>query len=200
MSLGMLVKPFFKSSVQATKELADDGKRPENVLVYIVPSLLDVVGTIFDTAGIFYTNVSVSQMLKGFVVVFTYFISLVGFRQRMRATQHIGILLIFLSEVVIGYSNIDTLEAKCTLSGGIGSLLEADVGKRAHHPLSVYILSNVCIRGTAAKALPYRGDQRGGLGGSLGLAWQCDIPVRLFVLQLPAHELQLLGDLPAGLR
>ena len=78
--------------------------------MYIIPSLLDVVGTIFDTAGIFYTNVSVSQMLKGFVVVFTYFISLVGFRQKMRATHHIGVLLIFLGEVVIGYSNLDTLE------------------------------------------------------------------------------------------
>lgn len=78
-----------------------------------MPSVLDVVGTIFDTAGIFYTNVSVSQMLKGFVVVFTYLISLIGFRQRMRPCQHIGVLLIFLGEVVIGYSNLDTLEAKC---------------------------------------------------------------------------------------
>jgi len=64
--------------------------------VYVVPSLLDVVGTIFDTAGIFYTNVSVSQMLKGFVVVFTYFISLLGFRQKMRPSHHLGVLLIFL--------------------------------------------------------------------------------------------------------
>lgn len=41
-----------------------------------MPSLLDVLGTIVDTTGLYYTSVSVSQMLKGSVLFFTYLITL----------------------------------------------------------------------------------------------------------------------------
>jgi uncharacterized membrane protein len=49
-------------------------------------------------------------MLKGFVVVFTYLISIILFKQKMGRSQHLGVLLIFLGEVIIGYSNITTIQ------------------------------------------------------------------------------------------
>lgn len=81
--------------------------------IYIMPSLLDVLGTIVDTAGLYYvkiksfqTSVSVSQMLKGSVIFFTYIITLFYLKRSLSVKKHLFMLLILSSLTLIGVSNV----------------------------------------------------------------------------------------------
>jgi len=89
--------------------------------ILIVPSILDVGGTIVDTAGLFYviiddylkTSVSVSQMLKGSVIFFTYLISIFYLKRSLTWRKHFYMFTILVALVLIGSCNIDKVNQKC---------------------------------------------------------------------------------------
>lgn len=53
MSLIWFFTPWMPGSKGSTNP-EEEKKKPENCYIYIIPSLLDVLGTIIDTAGLFY--------------------------------------------------------------------------------------------------------------------------------------------------
>ena len=76
--------------------------------IYLMPSLLDVMGTIVDTSGLYYTSVSVSQMLKGSVIFFTYIITLFYLKKTLSLKKHLYMLVILGSLALIGASNVSS--------------------------------------------------------------------------------------------
>ncbi len=112
-----LFKPWLKTKKHKHMESAISAQKyPSNSSVYIflLPSLLDVAGTVVDTAGLFYvphaltqTSVSVSQMLKGSVIFFTYIITLFYLKKNLPLKKHLLMLVILAALFLIGSSNIE---------------------------------------------------------------------------------------------
>eukprot|EP00743_Colponemidia_sp_Colp-15_P005806 GILK01006241.1.p1 GENE.GILK01006241.1~~GILK01006241.1.p1 ORF type:complete len:388 (-),score=36.52 GILK01006241.1:205-1368(-) len=74
----------------------------------IIPSLCDVLATIFDSIGLIYTHVSVHQMLKGFIVIFAGLLSYVFFGRVLKRHQWFGILFIVAGTFIVGFSNFES--------------------------------------------------------------------------------------------
>ena len=95
---------FFRPFIPKENDQPD--KKPESKYLYFLPSFLDVLGTILDTTGLFYTSVSVSQMLKGSALFFTYLITIGFCKKKLKKIQHFWMATIVISLGMIGYSNI----------------------------------------------------------------------------------------------
>lgn len=117
MSTILCFRPWLKPSQQKSTKLPSD-----NMTIYLMPSLLDVMGTIVDTSGLYYvlnhqiqTSVSVSQMLKGSVIFFTYIITLFYLKKTLSLKKHLYMLVILGSLALIGASNVSSdSRNKCT--------------------------------------------------------------------------------------
>lgn len=55
-------------------------------------------------------------MLKGFIVIFTAVISFVVFKRKFSKMQNMGILLVVIGLVLVGFSNINSYNKNCTIN------------------------------------------------------------------------------------
>jgi len=116
MAICLLLKKFVKTEEDNTK------KKAHYTLLFF-PALCDVCATIFDSIGLIYTQVSVHQMLKGFIIFFTGVISYFLFKRQFSKLQCIGMGCVMVGITVVGSSNIHSYNAKFAPHPLLGNLL-----------------------------------------------------------------------------
>ncbi|CAD7958407.1 unnamed protein product [Amoebophrya sp. A120] len=95
----------------------------------IVPSICDLLGTSLQQMGLCVTTVSVFQMLKGSILLFSAFLSVWFLEKRLTTYNWIGILLCLLALSLVGVSSV--LAAAAQEGQGAGGVMEATEQQQA---------------------------------------------------------------------
>ncbi|KAG4086431.1 hypothetical protein H8356DRAFT_1734936 [Neocallimastix lanati (nom. inval.)] len=107
-------------------------------LLLWLPSILDICGTTLMNVGLIYVAASVYQMLRGAVVIFTGFFSVVFLKRKLSKSQWIALFLVMIGVSIVGMSNIIT---KSLPTSPIGEKEEEDnLGILNNHVSSKNIL------------------------------------------------------------
>lgn len=77
-----------------------------SVWIISIPTLFDLFATACGTTGLLYTTVSVYQMLRGAMLVWTALLSIIFLRRRLSALNYGGILLCVLGIALVGMANV----------------------------------------------------------------------------------------------
>lgn len=77
-----------------------------SVWIISIPTLFDLFATACGTTGLLYTNVSVYQMLRGAMLVWTAFLSVVFLRRKLSKLNYSGIALCVSGIILVGLANI----------------------------------------------------------------------------------------------
>ncbi|ORX54880.1 integral membrane protein [Piromyces finnis] len=80
----------------------------KSTLLLWLPSILDICGTTLMNVGLIYVAASVYQMLRGAVVIFTGFFSVVFLKRKLNSSQWISLVLVMMGVSIVGMSNIIT--------------------------------------------------------------------------------------------
>jgi len=75
-------------------------------LLLWLPSILDICGTTLMNTGLIYVAASVYQMLRGAVVIFTGFFSVMFLKRRLSKSQWVALFLVMIGVSIVGMSNI----------------------------------------------------------------------------------------------
>ncbi|KAG9392847.1 Solute carrier family 35 member SLC35F1/F2/F6 [Carpediemonas membranifera] len=75
---------------------------------FFFPAIFDMLGTSTMYVGLVFTYTSVYQMLRAFLVVFTFILSTVVLRRRPTLQAFTGVVLIMVGTLVVGYISIQT--------------------------------------------------------------------------------------------
>ena len=78
----------------------------QNIWIIGIPTILDLFATACGTTGLLYTNVSVYQMLRGAMLVWTAILSIIFLRRRLTLLNYGGIALCVLGIALVGIANI----------------------------------------------------------------------------------------------
>jgi len=78
------------------------------ILLLWIPSILDICGTTLMNVGLIYVAASVYQMLRGAVVIFTGFFSVVFLKRKLSKSQWIALFLVMTGVSIVGMSDIIT--------------------------------------------------------------------------------------------
>ncbi len=92
------------------------------LLILIAPSLCDLFGSSFQQMGLVYVPVSVYQMLKGSIVIFSAVLSRIFLKRYFSARQICGLITCFLALVLVGVSSV------MNRGGGSSSLKTSGLG------------------------------------------------------------------------
>lgn len=76
------------------------------ILLLWLPSTLDICGTTLMNIGLIYVAASVYQMLRGAVVIFTGFFSVIFLKRKLSKSQWIALFLVMAGVSIVGMSNI----------------------------------------------------------------------------------------------
>jgi drug/metabolite transporter (DMT)-like permease len=79
--------------------------RYTNPLLFAIPAMCDLGGTTLMNVGLFYTDASVYQMLRGILVVFNGILAVVFLKQKLYPHHWLGILLIVTGTAMVGLSS-----------------------------------------------------------------------------------------------
>ena len=71
-----------------------------------IPAILDLVATALCFVGLLYNSASVSQMLRGSMIIFSACLSVVFLRKKLHAYHWTGVGICCLAIVLVGYSNM----------------------------------------------------------------------------------------------
>lgn len=93
------------NSSEDTNELTK-GSRNYNALYLLPPALMDITATSLMYFGLSLTNASSFQMLRGSVIVFVAFLSMVVLKRKILVREWIGIALIILALVLVGIADL----------------------------------------------------------------------------------------------
>lgn len=104
-------------TLEATKKKA---WRPIHLLF---PAACDALATIVDSLGLIYTHVSVHQMLKGFILIFTFLISLIVLKKKYKVYHYVAVIIIFVGLIQVGRSNIQFKEEISAPNPLLGNIL-----------------------------------------------------------------------------
>ncbi|EFC46438.1 predicted protein [Naegleria gruberi] len=98
-----------KAKEEESDSLMDSEKpKPKpftNPLIFWIPACCDLGGSTLLNFGLFYTDASVYQMLRGILVVFTGLFSVIFLKARLYYHHWFGLLLILVGCVIVGLSS-----------------------------------------------------------------------------------------------
>eukprot|EP00178_Gracilaria_changii_P007027 TRINITY_DN225_c0_g1_i3.p2 TRINITY_DN225_c0_g1~~TRINITY_DN225_c0_g1_i3.p2 ORF type:complete len:473 (-),score=136.62 TRINITY_DN225_c0_g1_i3:3729-5147(-) len=77
-----------------------------SVWIISIPTLFDLFATACGTTGLLYTTVSVYQMLRGAMLIWTALLSVLFLKRRLCTLNYVGIALCVLGIVMVGLANI----------------------------------------------------------------------------------------------
>ncbi|PXF48387.1 Solute carrier family 35 member F6 [Gracilariopsis chorda] len=77
-----------------------------SVWIISIPTLFDLFATACGTTGLLYTSVSVYQMLRGAMLVWTALLSIIFLRRRLSALNYGGIFFCVLGIALVGMANV----------------------------------------------------------------------------------------------
>ncbi|KAL6624244.1 hypothetical protein U3516DRAFT_584821 [Neocallimastix sp. 'constans'] len=113
-----------------------------SILLLWIPSILDICGTTLMNVGLIYVAASVYQMLRGTVVIFTGFFSVVLLKRKLSKSQWISLFLVMIGVSIVGMSDIIT---KSNPSNPIGEKDKEDKLNSFSHASSENIFGVVLI-------------------------------------------------------
>ncbi|KAL0476996.1 hypothetical protein AKO1_006358 [Acrasis kona] len=87
------------------QETKEKQARYTNPLLFAIPSVCDLLGTTLMNVGLFYTDASVYQMLRGILVVFNAILAIIFLKQKLYPHHFIGIILIVIGTGLVGLSS-----------------------------------------------------------------------------------------------
>ncbi|KAL7717183.1 EamA domain-containing protein [Entamoeba marina] len=91
------------------EQLSDDGKVPKeqgSVFVVMIPATFDLIASTIMTFGLIWTPVSVFQMLRGSMIIFSSILSRIFIGKKVRWGQILGITVSFIALVMVGTSAV----------------------------------------------------------------------------------------------
>jgi drug/metabolite transporter (DMT)-like permease len=95
-----------KEEVQVDDSVPTQNKKYINPLLFWIPACCDLGGTTLLNVGLFLTNASVYQMLRGSLVVFTGILSVIFLKAKLYYHHWGGIVLIVIGTVLVGLSSV----------------------------------------------------------------------------------------------
>ncbi len=136
-------RPLLPNGPQA-EEGAD--RHEPSVWIISIPTLLDLFATACGTTGLLYTTVSVYQMLRGAMLVWTALLSVIFLRRVLSSQQWGGITLCVSGIVLVGIANIASEgagQARANVALGVGIILVGQVLQAAQVVIEEYLLRDL---------------------------------------------------------
>ena len=75
-------------------------------LILAIPASLDLTTTTLNIFGLIYVNVSIYQMLRGALIVFTSILNIVVLKRRISAHEWLGITMVIIALILIGWAGM----------------------------------------------------------------------------------------------
>lgn len=104
---------FQKTKEERTNEtLSEEEKKSNkrkiilNYFLIIVPASFDLIASTMMTFGLFFITVSITQMLRGSMIIFSAILTVFVRKKKMLSYQWLGVLLCSLAVVIVGLSSI----------------------------------------------------------------------------------------------
>lgn len=126
-----------------------DHKKRKNPIIIGVPAVFDLVASTMMSFGLIYINVSIFQMLRGSMVIFTTILSRLFLKgRRVRRYQLIGVIIAVIGITVVGTAGVLVPQANQSLGFGktlfgIILVLVAQVIQGAQTVVEEYLLSDL---------------------------------------------------------
>lgn len=92
---------FNKATDRPNKAVA-----PFNPAIFVLPALCDMVATSCMYVGLTWTYASVSQMLRGSVIIFTGIFSVLFLKRKLRAYHWLGMILVLAGLFLVGIASV----------------------------------------------------------------------------------------------
>ena len=124
-------------------------KKHKNPIVIAVPAIFDLVASTMMSFGLIYINVSIFQMLRGSMVIFTTILSRIFLKgRRVRRYQLIGVIIAVIGITVVGIAGVLVPQANQSLGlgktiFGISLVLIAQVIQGAQTVVEEYLLADL---------------------------------------------------------
>ncbi|RKP10160.1 hypothetical protein THASP1DRAFT_13242 [Thamnocephalis sphaerospora] len=115
-------------AARAEIEQARSERKPltgRHILLLWLPTLCDICGTTLMNVGLIYTTASIYQMLRGAVVIFSAFFSILFLSHRLRSFQWFALCTVVTGVALVGLSSITGTPSK-PASLGVGTDAEAE--------------------------------------------------------------------------
>lgn len=127
-------------------ESTQDERRDSSIWIISIPTLLDLFATACGTTGLLYTTVSVYQMLRGAMLVWTAILSVIFLRRKLALQQWGGIIICVSGIVLVGIANIlseGTSESRTNVTIGVGIILVGQILQAAQVVIEEYLLQDL---------------------------------------------------------
>eukprot|EP00397_Hematodinium_sp_SG-2012_P017606 GEMP01018012.1.p1 GENE.GEMP01018012.1~~GEMP01018012.1.p1 ORF type:complete len:402 (+),score=61.52 GEMP01018012.1:150-1355(+) len=92
------------------------------------PSMCDLLGTSLQQIGLIYIDLSVYQMLKGSILLFSAILSVIFLKRRLRTHNWIGLAVSCVALAIVGISSVWSRTAKAAQGGHVAPLWEQLLG------------------------------------------------------------------------
>lgn len=134
------------SNGHASPAVAEES--PPSVWIISLPTLLDLFATGCGTTGLLYTTVSVYQMLRGAMLVWTALLSVLFLGRRLNRQHLLGIALCISGIALVGVANIASEGAGAARQNvvmGIGIILVGQILQAGQVVMEEFLLKNMRI-------------------------------------------------------
>lgn len=143
--------PETSESIQEAKqvEAEEHPKKHKSPLIIGVPAVFDLVASTMMSFGLIYINVSIFQMLRGSMVIFTTILSRLFLKgRRVRRYQLVGVIIAVIGITVVGVAGVLVPQANQSLGFGktlfgIILVLIAQVIQGAQTVVEEYLLADL---------------------------------------------------------
>ena len=138
-------------SIQDLAKLEENAhpKKHKNPIIIGIPAVFDLVASTMMSFGLIYINVSIFQMLRGSMVIFTTILSRLFLKgRRVRRYQLVGVIIAVIGITVVGIAGVLVPQANQSLGFGktlfgIVLVLIAQVIQGAQTVVEEYLLSDL---------------------------------------------------------
>lgn len=118
----------------------------QSVWIIGIPTLFDLFATACGTTGLLYTTVSVYQMLRGAMLVWTAFLSIIFLRRTLTPFNYLGIFLCVIGIGLVGMANIwseDDARSRSDTIFGIVVILLGQILQAAQVVMEEFLLRDL---------------------------------------------------------
>lgn len=136
----------------------EDDAPSQSVWIISIPTLFDLFATACGTTGLLYTTVSVYQMLRGAMLVWTAVLSIVFLGRRLNRLNYAGIVLCIVGISLVGLANIwaeDNPRSRSDTVFGILIILLGQVLQAAQVVIEEFLLQD--LRMSSVRVVAWEG-------------------------------------------
>ena len=102
MGEALCIIPYLLSKFCCASESSAEPFRWKNIWLFIIPTICDLVGTSLAGIGLLFVSASVSQLLRGGIIIFSGILSVLFLKRVLLPYRWIGMMVVLVGLVVIG--------------------------------------------------------------------------------------------------